>query len=1317
MAIKVGEAYVEIYPRINRALQSKVVAQIAKDYDKVFNDAYRKSALADDARVAHSAQADRDVLASRTRTERYTRNERNRTDRESEGLFRREVRRAQTSEGIFHKLATQFRTIGTVGRGLLIGSAVLGSWNLLRVAVGGVAALLPVVGAGAAVLPSALASVGAEAIILGIAFHGVGKTIKDAFNPQRQKEYNKELAHLAPAAQSFVKSIASLKGLHLPNLQQAFFGNASIQQTAKNLKEFVTVLSGSAFGVAGASGGLIGAMTKVITGPFGMSAFTSVLHSLKLNLKAATPGVSDFTKGLLTLIFHVSSFGNGKVGKAFGDFLTKVGNFAAHVDVAKVFARAKDAAHSFFTVLGDVYDIVNNIIQALNGANALKSFGDLIHTIAVFTNSPTGKIFLQELSNTLTALSTFASSVAGGALKFIANVFAGLYPSIKPFLGAASTLFHAIFTPEFGRTIGKIAQDFLDVGTHILNDVTPAVKGIVNYLTAHPKVLEGLAIGFTAIWLALRVVKGYSNIAKSIDGIRDSLQIFNPKNAEKYRGGMNTIALGLVGLAVAAFSAADAFGHGGGKGAGGKGRDAAGLVGGMALLGATIGSVVPGIGTFIGALIGAGVGALTWVASLKPVQNWFSQSLPHALGVSINHIHGWWSEVANFMMGPSIYKPFFIAGHNIVAQLDHLRNNIHRWWSGVANWFSDTVGDYVVHTFPDFFKTAGHNIAAHFDHIRGNIHSWWSSVANFFTGKVKGFFINTIPGWVGSLKHNVLVIWDNLFYWGRKKWDGFKTWVTDHFEKFFLQTIPGWAEGLRGRLLNSWKVLVDNIHFWWRKVWNTIRDTVVGIANKVFGGDGKSGLQKVWNSMFGVVGGLIKMHIADINNTPRMATGGPIRGSGGPKQDNIPIWASSGEFMVNAAATSRHRQLLEAINNGAHINYAGGGAVGAIEALQRAVGPGLRVTSTTGGGHAAHSYHYRGMAVDFAGGRRAMDVAAANLYKFSAYILELLHGDGPAGWFVKNYHKVGPGFYGKALVAQHQNHVHLAMTAQAAVQALKDLRSGKIKSSGLGFGPGGLNLPALVEQIHKSGAMKFFKPVYDLLKGVPGGKQPWKGIAKHPVDLGVTQVNKAVADMVAQAQAEAAAMASVGGAPTNLATGPHGGQIRAWIAQASRFANIPASWVQGLMYIISRESGGNPRAYNRQAVGREHASGIMQMLPSTFRAYQAHSTSRNIYDPVANIAAAVNYIHGRYGSVFNTPWLKHTGNYYARGGLIKSYDRGGVLRPGFTMAYNGTGKDEYVNKGFPEKLQVILRVDEFTKIMDTRIAKHESDIIQYIETR
>ncbi|MER5622507.1 phage tail tape measure protein [Streptosporangium sp. NPDC002544] len=58
-----------------------------------------------------------------------------------------------------------------------------------------------------------------------------------------------------------------------------------------------------------------------------------------------------------------------------------------------------------------------------------------------------------------------------------------------------------------------------------------------------------------------------------------------------------------------------------------------------------------------------------------------------------------------------------------------------------------------------------------------------------------------------------------------------------------------------------------------------------------------------------------------------LAGGGPVIGPGGPREDRVPIMASNGEYVVNARATSRHRDLLEAINAG---RFADGGLVGGV---------------------------------------------------------------------------------------------------------------------------------------------------------------------------------------------------------------------------------------------------------------------------------------------------------------------------------------------------------------------------------------------------
>ncbi|PCH71939.1 MAG: hypothetical protein COC12_07010 [Rhodobacteraceae bacterium] len=72
-------------------------------------------------------------------------------------------------------------------------------------------------------------------------------------------------------------------------------------------------------------------------------------------------------------------------------------------------------------------------------------------------------------------------------------------------------------------------------------------------------------------------------------------------------------------------------------------------------------------------------------------------------------------------------------------------------------------------------------------------------------------------------------------------------------------------------------------------------------------------------SLFGGGGGLLGF-IGDALfpkvPVPAAADGGYLSGPGTGTSDDILMWGSNGEFMVNAAATARHRGLLEAINSG-----------------------------------------------------------------------------------------------------------------------------------------------------------------------------------------------------------------------------------------------------------------------------------------------------------------------------------------------------------------------------------------------------------------
>jgi cell wall-associated NlpC family hydrolase len=169
-----------------------------------------------------------------------------------------------------------------------------------------------------------------------------------------------------------------------------------------------------------------------------------------------------------------------------------------------------------------------------------------------------------------------------------------------------------------------------------------------------------------------------------------------------------------------------------------------------------------------------------------------------------------------------------------------------------------------------------------------------------------------------------------------------------------------------------------------------------------------------------------------------------------------------------------------------------------------------------------------------------------------------------------------------------------------------------------------------------------------------------------------------------------------GPVPVGAGTGnPSVDRWAATVMQAARMVGVKG-WdssdvVGGILGMIQPESGGNPRAMNDYDVNWQNhipSVGLMQMITPNLRYYHEPGTSTDgtatelvgpqghsfivpawMVDPLANIAAAMNYMVAGFGSV--------------RAG-IKSrlqagwYDQGGMLMPGTSLVTNMTRKPEPV---------------------------------------
>jgi soluble lytic murein transglycosylase-like protein len=143
-----------------------------------------------------------------------------------------------------------------------------------------------------------------------------------------------------------------------------------------------------------------------------------------------------------------------------------------------------------------------------------------------------------------------------------------------------------------------------------------------------------------------------------------------------------------------------------------------------------------------------------------------------------------------------------------------------------------------------------------------------------------------------------------------------------------------------------------------------------------------------------------------------------------------------------------------------------------------------------------------------------------------------------------------------------------------------------------------------------------------------------EAVAEAAPDAELASLDKAgrIADRIAEQQAKEAAEAA---ARAELDALISRGGVDGWIAQALEICDLPQDLAPGVKKIIMAESGGNPRAINlwdSNARAGRPSQGLMQVIPSTFRAYVHPSLAgRAITDPVANITAGVRYMVDNYG--------------------------------------------------------------------------------------
>lgn len=148
-------------------------------------------------------------------------------------------------------------------------------------------------------------------------------------------------------------------------------------------------------------------------------------------------------------------------------------------------------------------------------------------------------------------------------------------------------------------------------------------------------------------------------------------------------------------------------------------------------------------------------------------------------------------------------------------------------------------------------------------------------------------------------------------------------------------------------------------------------------------------------------------------------------------------------------------------------------------------------------------------------------------------------------------------------------------------------------------------------------------------------------------------------------------------------------QWRGLAKQALLLTNqFSESNLNALLTQMMHESGGNPNAINNwdiNAIRGIPSKGLMQVIDPTFRANAMAGFNTNIYDPLSNMIAAINYTVRRYGSLY-AGWTARGYKGYANGigtfklsDVVGKYSVGGFPQNGELFVANEKAP-EYVGR-------------------------------------
>jgi nucleoid-associated protein YgaU len=602
------------------------------------------------------------------------------------------------------------------------------------------------------------------------------------------------------------------------------------------------------------------------------------------------------------------------------------------------------------------------------------------------------------------------------------------------------------------------------------------------------------------------------------------------------------------------------------------------------------------------------------------------------------------------------------------------------FWGGLRATFAAFMN--IIQTSWNIVWTAMRNgVQAVWNAIRVACVAFWNGIRSTFAAFMDIIRNSWNVVWT-AIKNGVIAVWNSVRAAAVAFWNGIKatfaagsTWLRTTFWNpvygFFTKTMPNAFHAAVGFIAKAWDALK-----------HAVSAPVVAIVDVVY----NKGIRGVWNAIATKFGAK-ELPAATFKG---FATGGPVRGPGSGTSDSIMARLSNGEHVWtanevraagghNAVASLRSAvsgRKARVMGDGSGRYDDGGGILGT--GIGPDVGPDLVPDGIIG--------NVLGKLKDLVLGAIAV-VANPMIQKAADVGMGVVKGiipgspeleGGLAGkpngmiqtmadiikaWISTNDMPVGnyiPWAAWKSGDEQRVNWHGVTVNKRTAAMMnhAQSLFGGTVSayqgsySSGVGASAG----------THDGGGAIDVGPAVDKLVGCmrASGFAAWRrtpaeGFSPHihGIAVGDAELSGAAQQQVSAFFAGKNGLADNGpdtfhGTVPGL-TDVGGSGVQRWAALAAKalqMAGLSAGQLGKFLALMQAESGGNPNAINNtdsNAKAGIASRGLMQVIPPTFATYHVAGTSNNIFDPLANMAAAANYIKHVYGgNVPGSPYKNGT---------------------------------------------------------------------------